>query len=506
MENRFEYRAEAGGEQGHDKSDKRTWRERFAEQFERKEKAEQPERTETPHEKIGFAEFVRDIFKKEPTESEAEKPKNFIDQAFDDAEQERIISDDEKLANMGEQDRTEFLMVVAQRFKDAGERFMSFVRREPQLEVQAEAAGEASISPEIRSARAMYEDEYEDDLSSVPELEVPAHEAPPFDFAVDARAPSELYGSEAAAVLDVPLEAGEIGSIDDFDYAGGRDAHVERTGEVTRVEYRPRLRDVLFASAVGTAYGRRELHRSKQEMNRKLKKAERHNKAEQAEQAKEFKAAQQRLREEQIRFQAEVDKVKRKQREQAEAIEREEAKPPVVETLETVREAAKHIVGSPADAPEAVKRMAEQEAKPVRELQFKDLKPKAERIEETPDNVFVKSIKTAPHKVSGAEIENPLRERLMKSQQGESRSATPEQQVSKQKTEPVAGASVAADQEAISVREIIAGRTDMPKDRTLKQQIKGSYDIDTPSGAGNWIATAVILGLILIGLLFISAV
>ena len=159
-------------------------------------------------------------------------------------------TDDNKLAGLDHNERTEFYMHVAQRFKDAGERVINFIKgndraTEPVLQERIDTR------PSLSRAEAMYADEYEDDLSHVPDLQIPSAGAPPFDFAVQRKASSGLRPQPNSAVQ----VQSQFSVIDDFDHPDvEQDAeHVVVTKDygVTTITYRPRVRDMLFASGVG---------------------------------------------------------------------------------------------------------------------------------------------------------------------------------------------------------------------------------------------------------------
>ena len=549
MEERFERKAEAGGEEGHDKSDKRSWRERFWERVNRDKTLESQDGEAERN--VSALQFIRDIFRKD--DDTKEQPEgSFFDRIVDERDA-RELSDAEKLSELSEQERTEFHMIVAQRFKDAGERFMRFVRGEQATPEFATEAAESGIEgPEIHSVESMYQD-------AEPVEDEPVEEAPPFDFAVSGREEIEVRQRPVQPPWPEQPRTEQFheidrGAIDDFDFptASANDRYtpvITHDGDTTNINYRPRLRDVLFAGAVGSAVSRPEHRRTKRELERKQKKAEKKIEDRAEKQTEEFKTAQSRLRQQQERTKEDVRKLKEKQaeldRQEAEVEEREEAleQKSAQEVMQTVAKAAEQLL-DPApvtiDTPETAKRLAEDEADTVRELEFSKLKPssKAEpevpmaRAVESPDNVFAtvvptESLSAKPHAAPrGDSIANPfeaiLRERQRTIEQAEAKK--PAEAKAETWTQPLRNEEAEAfyrsleereaanggvsGGDAVSVHEILSKREAPSSQPTssLRSQISDQYNMETERGVQSWAATAVIMALILIGLLFISAV
>ncbi len=527
MDNRFEQSSEAGGEQQQlpHAERKLSWRDRFYERFRRHEarKTDDSAEVEQP-EQVSFSAFVRGIFRKD--EEAPAEDRNFIDQAFEDAETARIERDRQRLGEMNEQERTEFFMVVAQRFKDAGERMLNMFRGDRPLPETVDG----SSTPEIAEVRAMYAD-------TEKASPAPVEEAPPFDFAVEAlpeiprteRSEPVMHDPSPVAHEDVS----EVGVIDDFDYVVGRDAplsederpRIHREGDVKTVEYRPRLRDILFASAVGAAVGRREYKRGRRETEKKLKQVERVTARTQKEQEAQFTAAQERLRQEQVRAAQEIDRLKRvtsvePRQTDIPKVEHEPPKAVVPPPLKQVQEAMKEVT-KPAEDPvkeaqkrvdQAARRLAEAEAQSTKELRYTDLQPQAKRIDETADRQIEEASFFVEHRTApsnpGVKITNPFEEELRHSR--EVSRPQPDQPEVKEPIAQQQKPAIAPGPEAVAVKDIISDRIKQQSSpqpsSSFKQSVKSRYGMDTQSGTNNWIATAVILSLILIGLLFISAV
>ena len=532
MEGRFERNAEAGGEKGQDKSDKRTWLERLTDRFEERKEKSQPGDDHT-EKKMSFSGFVAGIFNRSGVHQEPKTKggNTWIDKAIDDNEASQDAADHEKIESMDEPTRTEFLMVVAERFKDAGGRFVRFMSRQR----------EVVDHPEVREVQQMYEDDYEDDLSNVPELEIPKAAAPPFDFAIDARAaeiPTENKSPSMAESV-IKTDLGEtpglsvgIGSIDDFDYSGG-DAglgprgEVRTDGDVTTVMYKPRVRDILFASSVGSAYERREFKRTEKRVERRLEKklGRKIDKARVQDHAKVEKEVK-KVAESRARFEAERMRYKAELKQATDAAVPETKAPDVSRNEpksssndpDRVASVSKHFIENIfEDASLAAAQQVANEAKPVEGLEFEKLKPRVKDIESTPDNVYasVVAADVSAHAVKAVtnpesagvgkspEIKNPFKERLERSYKEQSMDSPEVNTGSSNKAREARSLYDGAP----SLNEILSDRTNIPKpNKTLKQKIAtGSSGVSSDRVPYNWAAVAVILALILIGLLFISA-
>lgn len=133
MEKRFEKRAEAGGEQSVDGSkNSPKWREHFKDKFRNYFKSDEIEKQtdELENKSVTPLEFVVGIFRRDNPASET-KTQSWIEEAFSEkAAQEGgkkaalETPEVQKLGELDEQTRTEFYMVVAERFRAAGERFI----------------------------------------------------------------------------------------------------------------------------------------------------------------------------------------------------------------------------------------------------------------------------------------------------------------------------------------------------------------------------------------------
>lgn len=508
MEKRFERRAEAGGEQGHDKSDKRSWLERLSDRLktDRHEDKSQSE-TSQPQERQSFSEFIRGIFNKDDDQKTTEpKSENWVDRAVDDNKTEQTLTDHEKIEAMDEQERTEFLMVVSERFKGAGERLLRFITRH-----------ERPNQPEVGEAESMYQDDYEDDLSEVPELELPQSEAPPFDFAVSSMAEARLVESPSE-VTEAPIRPFELGQVDDFDYDNGRNAGASATvstdGDTRTISYRPRMRDVLFASAVGSSEGRREMKSIERRLQKKQKRALEKNMRQVKREVAKVSESKDKFEQERRKLTEAIDKLAAEHSDRSTtSVETANQKAPNQpnQTVETVRNVIEQVFQQPepedrpAHSAEYISRQAAAEAGGVDELEFRNLKPKSTSVEEsTPDGVFVKSIPNPKptdrpsQQVTPDTIENPFKEKLRQHSVGET---APQQETQRtRKPQP------SLYEGAVSLNEIISDRSAIPESpRSLKERVKSNYDISTDLGATNWVATSVILGLVLIALIFISA-
>ena len=536
MENRFERRAEAGGEKKAEKSEQsQTWRERFWERLNRRNEESGSEK-ETKKE-VGFSEFVKGIFKRDEQEgAEKQERESWIDEVF--AERDHARSQEERLAEVPEQERQEFYMEVAQRFKDAGERFMTFVRGLGPETVQERISQDGELTAQIDNVKAMYDaEDYEQDLSHVPELKIPKEDAPPFDFAVDQQPVARMHHR--------PDNRDIIYYIDDFDYPTQRTTEaprVNRTDGMTTVEYKPRLRDVLFAGSIGAATGHEKvrLNKVKQEAERKRKKTERKLEDRIKKDEQEFREARMRLVREQRQIKEEVRELKRENREfeeeneqlvrEAEAPQPQQVERSGAEVMETVRQAAEAIMDTSkeplipkelqADPVKAAERLARAEAASVKELEFEKLKPsnvESDRSEwvtakKRPDSIRVATMKAMEQEpvvvesVPSADRFEAMineRERQERVERIEEREIVREQRV---EAKDQASKMSAAYGDAVSVSDVLANRTRVPgESRATRQQMANQYGMQTQRPTQSWAATAVIIGLAVIGLVFIVA-
>ncbi len=141
-----------------------SWRDKLLHRLQSKHhKREEAERRaeEIPEEERGFVQFFKGIFAAHDEEDlKREQPKaSWIEQAFDERDAEQVEIDDfeteqqRKLMELPEQERTEFYMIVAQRFKDAGGRFLHFVEEHLHLADHTELQQEAAATETDRNTQ-----------------------------------------------------------------------------------------------------------------------------------------------------------------------------------------------------------------------------------------------------------------------------------------------------------------------------------------------------------------
>lgn len=291
MDNRFDKQIEAGGEKAQEKPARTSWKEKLSDKFKTPKTNEHDDGNTPVEREVSVVDFIRGIVTdKQPPRSEEKT--SWIDRAFEEkavADHVRAEAHLQIIEAMDDNLRTEFLMVVAQRFKDAGERFISVVNR-----LQRDQVSVDELRREVLEAVEPLTEEDPQDH------EVGEHGsvvAPPFEFAMN-RAREDVLpaalqtdsNTEGAAQV-VPVEF--LPNASNYDYSPVN-REVIKDGEVTTVIYKPRLRDALLGGALG-GYGasRTEIRKSERKIIKKMRKEKQAQKAE----IKKQNSAQNRLEE-----------------------------------------------------------------------------------------------------------------------------------------------------------------------------------------------------------------
>jgi hypothetical protein len=476
MERRFEQRSEAGGEQsGENTSEKLSWKDRLMSRFSASRERTAEQTDEKPEKVVTLGEFFRGIVSGNPetTEANTEPLRSWIDRAFEEREVEEHIREaahQQAIESMDEHTRQEFFMVVAERFRAAGERFMQVLSRVHGEEVTISKSQEEEALPGNEPSQPKRGAEFE--TLTIPEVAI----APPFEFAEAGLNNSQIASVESnqPASEDVPLAERVISG---SDYTPIVRQEVIRDGDVTTYVEKTRLRDVLFSASLMSSREKKLLERK---IEREVTRKQKHIFEAQLAAIKKASEASQRTATSKIQ---DVPSYGPK---------------PATEALKPTQKLKKQLEQPQKRAENPIASVNRQyetqitQPKEIDELEFAKLKAAPRTPEKIP-----------PQRVSFevAEVRSP---QDSATEQIERRDFTNRYYAghSQQNTH----SQTPSAQEIIGINSTTSNPSSYKSAKTLNERLHQRYDISTQSGVNNWVATGAILALILICAIFVSAV